>query len=150
MPTTVRAPRVKPDILYIPDKDENYHYRWFNANPSTHGDFNLQLAEMDGWETVEKTGEVPKEVLDRAQQQVNNPGGGAVRRGDLILMRMPREKWEKTIQADIEANRLRVETTLDTMVAQSNENAAKALRDRGQKRIPANLVFREDVGDPTD
>jgi hypothetical protein len=80
---------------------------------------------------------------------VNNPGGGVVRRGDLILYRMPMDKWEKTVHAATEKQRRAQETTLDTMVAQSQENAAKALRDRGQKRIPRDLVFREDVGDPS-
>jgi hypothetical protein len=61
---------------------------------------------------------------------------------------MRREAWEKLREEERYENQKRQDTTLDTMVMQAQENAAKNLRDRGQKRIPRDLVFREDVGDP--
>jgi hypothetical protein len=68
--------------------------------------------------------------------------------GDLILFRMKKELYEKNVKAAVNEARVRSESTLDTMVMQANDKAAKSLKDRGQKRIPKNLVFREDVGDP--
>lgn len=107
-------------------------------------------ATHDGWQPVLEDVKVPSEVLSSIGQGVSNPGGGVVRRGDLSLYRMPKEQWERTVHADTLENQKRMNTTIDTMVLQANENVTRTLRDRGQNRIPAHMVFREDVGDPTD
>jgi hypothetical protein len=138
------------DILHVPNKDPNTVYHWFNASMTQQGDFNVYKAQHEGWKPVDKIDGVPSEVLSQVGQSVSNPGGGSIRRGDLVLYSMPREQWERTVHKQTVEARKKQETTLDTMVAQSQENAAKQLRDRGQKRIPRDLVFREDVGDPVD
>lgn len=140
----------KPDLLYVPNKEEGYVYHWFNASPSQHGDFNLFTAQNEGWDAVLDLSKVPTDILNRVGQSSDSPGGGVVRRGDLVLYRMPREQWERTVHAETEANRSRMATTIDTMVAQAHEQAAKALKDRGQSRIPSKLVFREDPSLPSD
>jgi hypothetical protein len=139
----------KPDRLFVPDKDPAYVYRWINASQGPHGDQNLYMTQWEGWEPapMDPT-KLPPGVLAAVGQEVSAPGGGTIhRRGDLVLYRMKREVWERTIHAETEENRKRQETTLDTMVLQAQENAARALRSRGQTRIPSNLVFRENIED---
>jgi hypothetical protein len=147
-----RDHRQRPDRLFVPDKDPDYVYYWLNCSAGPQSDQNLYMAQWEGWEPAPMDPDkLPPGVLTVAGQQISQPGGTTLhRRGDLALYRMRREAWEKNIHAETEENKQRMETTLDTMVVQAQENAARALRDRGLKRIPGNLVFREDVGDPTD
>jgi hypothetical protein len=142
----------RPDRLYVPDKDPEYTYRWMNSQAGPQGDQNMYMAQFEGWEPapMDPT-KLPPGVLAVNSQENSQSGGGLVhRRGDLVLYRMKREQFEKTVAKEVEDSRVRMESTIDTMVLQAKENASKALRDRGQKRIPSDIVFREDVGNPTD
>jgi hypothetical protein len=147
-----RERSVRPDRLFVPDKDPEFEYRWMNCSAGPQGDQNMYMAQYDGWEPAPMDDKlIPPGILTASQQQISSPGGGtAHRRGDLVLYRMRKEMFDKTIRADADEARKRGDVTLDTMVMQAQENAARALRARGQKRIPGNLVFREDVGDPHD
>jgi len=139
----------RPDRLYVPDKDPAYEYRWMNATAGPQGDQNIYMAQWEGWEAAPlDPSKVPSEVLSATATASSAAAGASYRRGDLVLFRMKKERYAEYVKQFDEA-RQRGETSLDTMVLQAQENAAKALRDRGQKRIPGNLVFREDVGDPT-
>jgi hypothetical protein len=140
----------KPDRLFVPDKDPAFVYRWINVTAGPQGDQNSYISQWEGWEPapLDPT-KVPQAVLNATGQSTNDPISSTVnRRGDLALFRMPRERFERTVAAETKAARERQESTLDTMVLQAQENAARALRNRGQSRVPGNLVFREDVGDP--
>src|SRR5262245_17081164 len=143
--------QARPDRLFVPDKDPDYVYHWMNAASGPQGDQNLYMATWEGWEPAPMDPDkLPPAVLNATQQQISQAGGGTGhRRGDLVLYRMRREVWEKTVHASTQENLRRQQTTLDTMVLQAQENAARALRERGQSNIPKNLVFSEDVGDPT-
>jgi hypothetical protein len=145
------APEQRPDRLFVPDKESGWVYHWMNAAAGPQGDQNLYMAAWEGWEPAPMDpSKLPPGVLAAAQQQVSQAGGGtAHRRGDLVLYRMRQEAWEKNIHAVSEATLKRQQSTLDTMVLQAQENAARQLRERGQTNIPKNLVFSEDIGDPT-
>lgn len=134
------------DLLHVADKDENFVYRWFNCSPSQYGDHNMFMAQMEGWEPVEAS--ATELQRQRIGQAVDSPAGGMARRGDLALYRMPKDQYEKTVAANTRKRAEQQATTIDTMVANAQANAAKALQDRGQKRIPGDLVFRSDVSDP--
>lgn len=142
--------RQKPDRLFVPDKDPDFVYHWMNNAAGPQGDQNMYMAQHEGWEPAPMDpSKLPPGVLEATLQTTSQPGGGTThRRGDLVLYRMRREAWEKLREEERYENQKRQDTTLDTMVMQAQENAAKNLRDRGQKRIPRDLVFREDVGDP--
>ena len=144
--------RQRPDRLFVPDKDPNFVYRWMNCSAGPQGDQNMYMAQHEGWEVAPMDADkIPPAVLSVTGQAVSQPGGStAHRRGDLVLYRMPKEQWEKTVHAETLDNAARQGASIDTMVLQAQENAARQLRDRGQKRIPRDLVFREDVGNPTD
>jgi hypothetical protein len=141
----------RPDRLFVPDKDPAYVYRWMNAQAGPQGDQNLYIAQYEGWEPAPyDASKVPQSVQNVVGQATDERGGTpAMRRGDLVLYRMPKERFEKTVARQTEEARRRQETTLDTMVLQAQENAARALRNRGQSRVPGDLVFRENIGDPS-
>lgn len=121
-------------------------YRWVNHTR----DVNVLEAQMDGYEPV--IGEDPKMKLvplsgpgGPTGSNTDNPNGGVVRqRGDLTLMRIRKDVYEETIGAREREARERQDASLDTMILQANENAQNALRKRGQKNIPAQIVFRDE------
>ena len=131
------------DRLYVSDKDDEYYYRWVNAK-----DMNVLEASLNGFETVHGADPLmptlTAPVVPLTGQNTDVPVGGATRqRGDLVLMRIRKDRYEETIGAEERERRERQETTLDTMILQSNENARNALKQRGMKNIPRELVFRE-------
>lgn len=128
------------DRFHVPDKDENFVYRWVNER-----DRRMIEAEYLGWESVKDPAPpVPAGTLP-AGQVGETPTGTVRKRGDLILMRMPKEQWEQTIGADKKEARERQEATVDTMVEDANEGAQRRLRDLGYRNVPKRLVFREDA-----
>lgn len=128
------------DRLYVSDKDPEFYYHWFNRN-----DMNMMQAQMDGYSAV--LGEDPAAVIPGllpAGQSTENPTGGVVRmRGDLVLMKIRKEAYERTVGAREHEARERQSASLDTMVLQANENARKQLKERGQKQVPSSMVFRD-------
>ena len=99
--------------------------------------------QLDGFTAV--LGEDPKMQLTPLQgQNSENPvSPGARMRGDLVLMRIRKDEYERTIGEEIREARKRQETTLDTMIQQANENARRRAADAGMKKIPSQLVFRD-------
>jgi hypothetical protein len=128
------------DRLFVPDKDANFVYRWMNER-----DRRMTEVEYYGWESVKDPGPpLPAGTLP-AGQVSETPTGTVRKRGDLILMRMPKEQWEKTVKAEKDAARERQEDTVDTMVADANEGAQRRLRELGYRNVPKRLVFREEA-----
>lgn len=129
-----------PDFFYWPDKEDGYYYRFVNEK-----DRNLMLAQYDGFEPVLETEENQK-LMGRLPSAIGAAAtvGGVVRRGDLVLMRVRKEQAARTFKARERQIRERHATTIDTMVAQANENAVKAARDAGVE-VPKDrpLVFVE-------
>jgi len=131
--------RGRPDRLYVSDQDPEYYYRWANSK-----DINVMGMQLDGFTAV--LGEDPKMQLTPLQgQNSENPvSPGARMRGDLVLMRIRKDEYERTIGEEIREARKRQETTLDTMIQQANENARRRAADAGMKKIPSQLVFRDE------
>lgn len=133
-------PGGRPDRLFVSDKDPDYYYRWMNQR-----DMNIMSAQMDGYQPVIGEDPMMKLIPLPTGQSTENPSGGVVRqRGDLILMRIRKEAHEEIIGARDREARERQSASLDTMVHQANDNARKALHERGQKNIPAQMVFRDE------
>jgi hypothetical protein len=127
------------DRLYFKDKDPAFVYRFVNTKERV-----MEQRVDEGWEPVHATSTLSPEVQKLVQQQTDNPDGGTtVRRGDVMLMRMPRQRFEETIQREKRAARTRQKVSADAMIAQANENAQRALRAANVARIPADLVFEE-------
>jgi len=128
------------DRFRVQDEDPGFKYRWMNEK-----DRRMLEAEFQGWETVKDPAPpVPAGTLPPGQVS-ETPTGIVRKRGDLILMRMPKEQWEKTIHADKLEARERQEATVDTMVQDANEGAQRQLRNLGYRNVPKRLVFREDA-----
>src|SRR5262245_44022957 len=114
-------------------------------------DRNMYDASWEGWEAAPidpKT--LPPGVLPPGQDS-NNPGGGSTyRRVDLILMRMPKDRFEQNVRRPAEQARERQAASLATMVSIATEDLRKSASDRAQENVPEALVFRDYVRDPTD
>lgn len=80
-------------ILDLTDKDERYAYRWLNATTMQKNGWN----DHRGWKpvnTLEGGDEASPRVREGFGDMINS-NDGTVRRGDLILARMPKEQSEK-------------------------------------------------------
>ena len=130
----------RPDRLFVSDKDPEFYYRWINQR-----DMNVMAARMDGYEPVIGEDPMMKLIPLPTGQSTENPSGGVARqRGDLILMRVRKDRHEEIIGARDREARERQGASLDTMIQQANDNARKMLHERGQKNIPAQMVFRDE------
>jgi hypothetical protein len=75
-------------------------------------------------------------------QVVESKGTDELRmRGDLVLMRMPREEHERRIAAPDRERLARHSTSLDTMVDRANDQARAALAKSRQRSIRTRQVF---------
>jgi hypothetical protein len=111
---------------FVSDKDPNHVYRWCNTHERA-----MNLRRYQGWETAFTKDAVPPEIAAQGQSTAAPAGGTTITRGDLILMRMPKELHEERIVRPIRERRERQNITLDTMVQQANEEAQRALRAAG-------------------
>lgn len=142
--TAQSRPGGRPDRLYVSDRDTEFYYRWANTK-----DTNIMGMQMDGFEPV--TGEDPllkslnPIALSGTGQSSENPTSLATRqRGDLILMRIRKDRYEETVGEELRQARERQDISLDTLIAQQNENARTAAQAAGLKKVPSKLVFREE------
>jgi len=129
------------DRFAVKDADPNYRYRWCNTRERT------MLGKLDvGWEIVKGPSELPPEVASALGQSTEAPAGGTTRtRGDLILMRIHKDLYEERVEKPRRAAAERQGVSLDTMVQQANEQAKRALKDKGYKdsQIRDALVFQD-------
>jgi hypothetical protein len=116
------------DQFVVRDPDPNYRYRWCNERDRA------MLQKMNvGWE-VDKDGKDELPNLLPAGQAVENPAGGTIRkRGDLILMKIPRDVYEERVEKPRRQAAERQNVSIDTMVRQADEQAKKALRRAGYR-----------------
>lgn len=132
----------EPDGFYIADRDPEYRYRWMNRTRDVH----LSEKTRIGWEFVkgsELPPEIARQVLPKGQE-TETPAGGQIRmRGDLVLMRMTRDDFERKVNRPIEQRRHRQRISIDTLVATANQNAQKLVRDRhGAAGVRDAMVFK--------
>ena len=139
-------PEGQLDRFLVPDADPAWKYRWMNDQ-----DRRMSEIQYRGWTPVvdiPKPGTVsltPPALIQG--QSTNNPSGGVIRRrGDVILMRMPREQWENSVKAQKDDVRERQHTVFDTMVDNANQQAREAMINAGYKGVPRKLVFQEEAG----
>jgi len=127
------------DRLRVKDKEPGFEYRWVNNR-----DLHMQDKLDVGWEPVHKPAEDllgPTAAL--AGASTSAPGGGTtVTRGDLVLMRMRTEAFEKNVAGPHRAARERQAASVDTLVEQANESARKRLHLAGMKNIRHDMVFQ--------
>lgn len=71
------------DIHYVGNKDPNFVYRWLNTHKQ-----NLETKKARGWEIVQ----------DKNIKTLSGSDGSTHQIGDLILARMPREKYERMME----------------------------------------------------
>jgi predicted dinucleotide-binding enzyme len=117
----------REDYFYVDDKEEGFAYRWVNSRDRV-----MLQRKREGWETDPRPTEQLPAAVASLGQELANPAGGTVRqRGDVILMRMPLDKFDRTVRARKDHARNRQRITVDTMVQQANEEARRALAARG-------------------
>jgi len=129
------------DIFYVPDKDPNYAYRWANR-----ADRNMIQLLGEGWEVVRGKPELPYStsaaLAATTGQSSETPVSEEVRtRGDLILVRMPRDLHEDRVVGPIRRAQERQRVSLDTLVEQANDQARSALARARQSNIRGRHVF---------
>lgn len=129
------------DLFYVSDKDPNFVYFWANR-----ADRNMVQMIGDGWEPVRGAPEIPREVLNTlgklTGQSNDTPVTDELRtRGDLILVRMPREVYDEKIARPEREAIARQRGSLDTLVERANDQARAQLARARQNNIRARHVF---------
>lgn len=77
------------DATRLEGLDPAFKYRWVRKDP-----VNLTRKEMIGYEVVQKTPEMVHLVNDRTKIKKGEDTSSAVEWGDMILMRLPRDRYE--------------------------------------------------------
>ena len=77
------------DPSHIPNPDPNYHYLWAPMNPTVLADY-----LYSGYEFVVNEKEI-KELFGEQIASIMRTSDGRVRRGDTVLLKCPRERWEE-------------------------------------------------------
>ena len=132
-----------PDRFFVKEKDPNFVYRWCNEKDRV-----MFERQFQGYEVVTGPAELPPLL---GGQSSENPTGGTVRRrGDLILMRIPRDAFEEKIRKPIREARERQEASVDTMIYEANEAAKRQLRTAGYdgQQLRARMVFNDQEPGP--
>lgn len=129
------------DYSFVPDKDPEFHYFWANR-----ADRNMVELIHQGWEIVTGAPELPPEVRQSLSvitgQSSEAPVSNEIRqRGDLILMRMRHDDFEKKVAAPDRARIQRQRASLDTLVQQANDQARAAMFRERQRNIRQRHVF---------
>jgi len=116
------------DQFVVRDANPDFRYRWCNERDRA------MLQKMNvGWE-VDKAGKNELPDLLPAGQSVENPAGGTIRkRGDLILMRIPKAVYEERVEKPRRQAAERQNVSIDTMVRQADDAAKKALKRAGYR-----------------
>jgi hypothetical protein len=127
------------DRFHVPAADPAYRYRWCNNR-----DVCMMTRISEGWETVQQPPTALEAAVSNAVGQTGAApaGGSTISRGDVVLMRMRREDFEKNIALPKRLARERQVASFDTMVAQVNENTQRALRQAGLREIPKEIVYQ--------
>lgn len=127
------------DRFTVKDKDPNFVYRWCNTRERA------MLEKVDiGWQVVRGASELPAELQNSLGQASESTAGGTTRtRGDLMLMRIPKDVHKERVEKPRREAAERQGVSYETMVAQANEQTRKQLRDKGYKgdQIRGNHVF---------
>lgn len=133
------------DEFYVESKDPDYIYRWCNER-----DRNMRVRMRQGYRPVEGTDELPPEfrqsTAGAGAQSTGNPSGGTtIRRGDLILCRIPKAAHEKNIAGPRRREMERHRGSVEDMVASANERARREMTQAGYTgaSIPAQMVFQD-------
>jgi hypothetical protein len=135
----------RPDRFHVPDADPNFQYRWLNTREENL----VEACNYIGWELVHGPSENPLDPM--AGQSTDSPHGGVTRtRGDVVLARMPKEKFEREVLGEIQEREKRMYGAYDSMISQSNDRMRKIAASHGMTNIPKQMVFREDVAPSSD
>jgi hypothetical protein len=146
---TINEPMPLPrDIFFVPDMDPDFEYLWANS-----ADRNMITTLGEGWELVTGAPELPEAVRQKLQgitAQSSENGGSPEevrRRGDLVLVRMRKDLYEKRIAAPARRRQKQHDSSLDTLVEQANDSTRSMLAKAQQKSIRARTVFQSSDDD---
>jgi hypothetical protein len=116
------------DQFVVRDPNPEFRYRWCNERDRA------MLQKMNvGWE-VDKEGKNELPSLLPKGQEVESPAGGTIRkRGDLVLMRIPKSLYEERVEKPRRQAAERQNVSIDTMVRQADDAAKKALKRAGYR-----------------
>jgi hypothetical protein len=127
------------DQFTVPDKDRdpNFVYRWCNTD-----DRAMLKHQEEGYEVVHF--EKPEVHIPGRPGETPAVSENTRRRGrDLLLMRIPRARWEATVGARRKTLQAQHEGLLDDAVERTNENASRALHGRyGNRYAKRGLAFQ--------
>lgn len=123
------------DPFYVGDKDPNFVYRWCNTDERA-----MLARRAQGYETV--VDEKP-EIDSLSGPVAELASGGHIRRRgtDLVLCRISRERFNRSIDAKRVQLRQMHNNAADDAVAETDANAARSLRASGYKPVRG-LAFR--------
>src|SRR6266478_5359317 len=119
-----RMPNI--DMFYITNKDPNYHYCWLNTKPE-----NIERAKaIWGWEVL---GE------DHKENALVPPNAAGERKlGDVVLARMPMERWERIQRIRDRQNKEAITRAND---AWRDEVEKSGIQTQDTTKVQAEVVF---------
>lgn len=98
------------DPFYVGNQDPNFYYAWINKKPE-----NVERRKLEGYEIVNSLeGESALAPPDALKER---------RIGDVVLMRMPRERYERILRRNQER--------ADKQLGSANEAAQEAINKLG-------------------
>lgn len=90
------ADQTQFDALAIRDKKPGYVYRWGRQS-----DMSIASHEFHGYEIVSKDDDTARSVLSAStRMKKGEDADTAIRLGDLVLMRIPQEKYDERMRAE--------------------------------------------------
>jgi hypothetical protein len=100
------------DISRIEGKDPNFAYRWINTHKQ-----NLATKKSRGWEVVS----------DMKIKSFSGTPDSTHQIGDLVLARMPKDKYEKMMKAKSDLDQNRRKAVKQSYVAEGRQSDGKNL-----------------------
>lgn len=134
------------DEFFVPDKDPGYVYKWCNSRERV-----MMQRSRQGYEVVTEPEKLPEAIRLVNPLPEGTPTSLVRRRGDLVLMKIRRDLWERNVQGPIEDMKSRHRITAEEMVAQVNDQTRRLMKKAGipESAIPRTMVFvdssREDA-----
>src|SRR5262245_24901453 len=86
------------DEFFVSDKDPDYVYKWVNSRERV-----VQQRARQGYEIETRPEDIPEALRLLNPVDPNAPQSVVRRRGDLVLMKIRRDLWERNVRGPITA-----------------------------------------------
>ena len=126
------------DEFYVADKESGYVYKWSNSRERE-----MMKKLRKGYEVVETPEAIP-DVVRALNPSMQGPATTVRQRGDLVLMRIRQDLWEKNVAGPIRLQRQRQKGALGDAVQRATETQARQLREKNMKVPATPMVFETD------